>query len=71
MARIYEEALFPGERGLGPVQGGGCYSNPGVQGQQSYKLSLWRQEGAPEPEWDEVLVFWLAWDEGVSGGCDG
>lgn len=26
VAQIYEEALFPGERGLGPVQGGGCYT---------------------------------------------
>lgn len=39
MAQIYEEALLPGERGLGPVQGRRMLHQPRVQGQQGYSLS--------------------------------
>lgn len=39
VAQIYEEALLPGERGLGPVQGRRMLHQPRVQGQQGYRLS--------------------------------
>lgn len=66
VAQIYEEALLPGEKGLGPVQGRRMLHQPRGAGAAGIQArSLWGQKQAPEPEcvcvWGvAVLALWLA-----------